>query len=102
MTIVQLINTLKLYQERFGDDLKVILAVDPEGNSYSTTDVCQICSIRDGEDAVFKDVLKNVSGYRINVDKVLDQELNRKKVIGVCIYPFDEGFNTAEQAVKEE
>lgn len=101
MTILQLINTLKMYQKLYGNDIKVVLSTDPEGNSYSTTDMRQIISIRDGEDKAFSDIFKATKGNRANFDNIMDEELKKHKVIGLCIYPFDEGFDTAEKAVKE-
>lgn len=102
MTVHDLIIKLEKFRLLYGNDLEVILSVDPEGNSYSTTDARQICCIRDGEDMLYDKVYKQTKGNRVMFDKTIDKELAKSKVIGICIYPFDEGFNTPESAIKEK
>lgn len=102
MTVNELIIKLEKFRLLYGNDLEVVLSVDPEGNSYSTTDAKQICCVRDGEDMLYKDVYERTKGNRVMFDKTIDKELLKHKVIGICIYPFDEGFNTPESAIKEK
>lgn len=101
MKIKDLISTLELYKNKYGN-INVVLSVDPEGNSYSTIDSkYSFCCVRDGEDMIYDKAYKTTKGNRINFNDYVDTELKKHKVIGVCIYPFDEGFSTPESAIKE-
>lgn len=68
MTIKELITELNKISTEFGDDLKVIISTDEEGNSYSTIDRRSL-SI---------------------VDKTAGDD--KLEAIGVVIYPWIEGF----------
>lgn len=68
---------LKVEQD-FGGDLEVVHSKDEEGNSYSTLDPRSLAIVYDNPD---------------------DPEL---KPVGVVIYPWIEGFGSAEEAVRGE
>ena len=65
MTIKELIEELTQFGLRYGLDKPVVMSVDAEGNSYSTLE--------------HNDCLSTV-------------EDENNKVIGACIWPWDEGF----------
>lgn len=76
MTLQELIKQLQQYKKDYGGDIPVVLSADTEGNYYSTMEGSEgannrsICPIMNATD----------------------------KVIGVCLWPFVEGFNKPEDA----
>lgn len=111
MTVSQMISLLKYFEKHYGEDIQVVLASDTEGNSFSTTDFTNCaCTVREKEDeitdkAINDFVLKNgeIEPEKTkNVNAYVEKELNKLKVIGVCLFPYTEGFRTAENAVKCE
>lgn len=111
MTVSQMINLLKYFEKHYGEDIQVVLASDAEGNSFSTTDFTNCaCTVREGEDAAFGPIIEEFNlknkGVHPDREKNLNAFLNKKldnlKVIGVCLFPYAEGFETAEKAVKCE
>lgn len=73
MLLNDLIKHLQLVQKDYGN-VPVVLSTDSEGNSFGTTD------------------------KQISVCPVMN---NKDKVIGVAIFPFEEGYYEVEDAIKE-
>lgn len=97
MTLDEVIAVLQNYKKRFGGNIKVVISSDSEGNSYGTLGDWSFCPVCEDEDELIRIALEN--GH--NFDKA-DRLLKPQKEIGICIYPHEEGFDTAEQAVKQE
>lgn len=97
MTLDEVITVLQDYKRRFGGDIKVVISSDSEGNSFGTLGAWSFCPIFEDEDELIRVALEK--GY--NFSKA-DRLLKPQKEIGICIYPHEEGFDTAEQAVKQE
>lgn len=74
MTVNDLIKILKKYQKENGN-APVVLSSDTEGNSYGTTD------------------------RQTSHMPVCD---SKDKLIGVCLFPFEEGFYEPEEAVEHD
>ena len=80
MTLDQLIKHLEEYKKAYGGDKPVVLSTDPEGNSFSTLDPNP-------------DIQHNYSLAYIPGDR-------KGEVKGICIWPYEEGFSTDEEACK--
>lgn len=96
MNIKTLIKHLQLLKNDYGDELEVVLSSDSEGNSYSTIDKFSICTVFENEDNF-------IDSMRLGDDKEKEKFknfFNKAKRIGVCIYPFEENYASAEAAVK--
>jgi len=76
MTINQLIKQLEQYKKDYGGDTPVVLSADTEGNAYSTLEGS------DGE----------------NNRSICPIMNDNDKVIGVCLWPWVEGFDQPEDA----
>lgn len=76
MKIKQLIKRLQGIEKKYGD-IPVILSSDEEGNSYSSID------------------------SEWSFGSITDEENNPDKVIGVCIYPFENFWDDYIKAVKD-
>ena len=76
MTINQLIKQLQQYKKDYGGDIPVVLSADTEGNAYSTME---------GSDGV-------------NNRSICPIMNSTDKVIGVCLWPWVEGFDQPEDA----
>ena len=74
MKVKEMIKKLQEYVDKYGEDLEIVHSADEEGNAYST--------IEPGSLAL---VLDNPEG-------------RNNHPVGVCIYPWEEGFEYAEQA----
>lgn len=75
MKVKELIEELTQFGLRYGLDKQVVMSVDPEGNSFSTLAHLDCLSTVDDE---------------------------KGKVIGCCIWPFEEGFEYCEEAARHE
>lgn len=95
ITLDEVIKVLQDYKRRFGGDIKVVVSSDSEGNSFGTLGDWSFCPVCEDEDELIRVALEN--GY-----KQLDKLLKPQKEIGICIFPHEEGYETAEQAVKQE
>lgn len=96
MKIQALINELESIKKIRGSDIEVIVSVDPEGNSFSTLETQSISYVFQGEDDfVNAHAAGCLSG---DAQKIVDDFYNHAKVVGICLYPWEEGFNTAEDA----
>lgn len=111
MTISQMITLLKYFEKHYGGDIQVVMSSDTEGNSFSTTDFSNCaCPVREKEDemtdkAINDFAIKNrgIEPEKIeNVNAYVEKRINKLKVIGVCLFPYIEGYRTAEKAVKNE
>lgn len=81
MKVKELVEKLNKYTEKYGEDLQVVISTDEEGNMYSTVEVGSLALVLD------------------------NPSMTSGKPIGVVIYPWEEGFYTAEEAIagkKEE
>lgn len=96
MKIQALINELESIKKIRGSDIEVVLSVDPEGNSFSTLEPQSISYVFQGEDK-FVDAHKAgcLSG---DAEKIIDDFFTHAKAVGICLFPWEEGFNTAEDA----
>lgn len=96
MKIQALINELENIKKIRGSDIEVVLSVDPEGNSFSTLEPQSISYVFQGEDKfVDAQAAGCLSG---EAKKIIDDFYNQAKVVGICLFPWEEGFNTAEDA----
>lgn len=95
MTLDEVIAVLQNYKKRFGGNIKVVVSSDSEGNSFGTLGDWSFCPVCEDEDELIRVALEN--GY-----KQLDKLLKPQKEIGICIFPHEEGYETAEKAVKQE
>ena len=96
MKIQALINELESIKKIRGSDIEVVLSVDPEGNSFSTLEPQSISYVFQGED---KFVDAHAAGCLSgDAKKIIDDFYNHAKVVGICLFPWEEGFNTAEDA----
>lgn len=99
MDIEQVIQVLQMWRKKFGN-IKVVMSVDPEGNSYSTLNPeWSFSGVREGEDAfIDKMIRERKISKNINEE---EKEFNKKaKIIGLILWPYYEGFESAEKAVK--
>ena len=100
MKIAQVIKVLKSWEKEFGN-IEVVMSIDPEGNSYSTLDPrWSFAGVREGEDRFISDQL-NKSKTAKDVSDREKEFLATAKMIGVCLYPYYEGYESAERAVKQ-
>ena len=96
MKIQALINELENIKKIRGSDIEVVLSVDPEGNSFSTLEPQSISYVFQGEDKfVDTQAAGCLSG---DAKKIIDGFFTHAKVVGICLFPWEEGFNTAEDA----
>ena len=96
MKIQALINELESIKKTRGADIEVVLSVDPEGNSFGTLEPYCISYVFQGED---KFVDAHAAGCLSgDAQKIIDDLSSHAKVVGICLYPWEEGFNTAEDA----
>ena len=73
MKAKDLVKELNEYVDKYGDHLEVVISTDEEGNSYSTVEIGSLALVTGGP---------------------------HLKPVGVVIYPFEEGYDSAEEAVK--
>jgi hypothetical protein len=92
MNVKELYCILKNIGEEFGWELPIVMSVDPEGNSYCDfNSSLAVTMVRDGEDKWLRDVQANEIDWK---------EGKKLPVCGVCLYPFNEGYQSAEHACK--
>lgn len=105
MKLRELLHQLNITKKIYGDNIEVVMSKDPEGNEYATLDTASLSYVYDKEDdfvnARFKGILPE------NAQKQINDFVKNTKVIGVCIYPWEEGLDSAEEAcnfpkIKEE
>lgn len=68
------IKEIEKYTKTYGEDIEIIVSADPEGNSYGTT---------------------HQGSFGLIIDNPNDGPM---KPVGLCIYPWDEHFQTPESA----
>ena len=92
-----MIKELKYTQESFGD-IEVVMASDSEGNSYSTID----------KNFRYSRVYENESNFLQAVghgvvsgapQEIIAGFYDKAKVIGICLFPWQEHFSFADEAV---
>lgn len=98
MKIKEMIAKLETWEELYGN-IEVVMSVDPEGNSYSTIDNrWSFAAVRDGEDDFID---RMIAEKKLNSMTQEEKEFNdNAKIVGLCLYPFEEGYDSAEEAVK--
>ena len=98
MKIKDMIAKLETWEELYGN-IEVVMSTDPEGNSYSTIDNrWSFAAVRDGEDDF---IARMIAERKLNSMTKEEKEFNNKaKIIGLCLIPFEEGYDSAEEAVK--
>lgn len=75
MTVRELTNKLLEFEKKYGKDIPVILSSDSEGNAFNTTDArSSLCPVAN----------------------------DNHKVIGICVFPYKEGFRELEEAIAED
>lgn len=79
MKVKELVNELNRYMKKYGDDLDVVLSTDEEGNFYSTVEIGSLALVLDNP-----------------------KEGKHGNPIGVVIYPWEEGFDSPEEAIAGE
>lgn len=100
MKLRELLNELNSIKKNYGDDIEVVMSSDPEGNSYSTLEQQSISFVHDKEDDF---VNAQVRGFLSgNAQDVIDNFYKHSKVIGICLYPWNENIDSAEQACNWE
>lgn len=92
MTIRELYKILENCGIKHGWDLPVVVSNDCEGNGYSTfnKDVA-VSMVRDGEDEWLE---------KVNRQEVDWSSINEHGYSGVCLYPWEDNYPTAERACK--
>lgn len=97
MKISEMIKELQKTQECFGD-IEVVMASDSEGNSYSTIDEnFRYSRVYEHESDFLSAASKGmVSG---TPEEIIPQFYNNAKVIGICLFPWQEHFSFADEAV---
>ena len=98
MKIKDLIAKLETCEELYGN-IDVVIAADSEGNSFSTIDDNILHSKVYANEA---DFLR--AGYRGQLTggaypEVVEKFYKNAKVIGICLYPYEEDFEYAEDAI---
>lgn len=78
MKVKELVNKLNEFTSKYGDDLDIVISTDEEGNSYSTVEIGSLALVRDNPDH------------------------GALKTMGVVIYPWEEGFDSPEEAIAGE
>lgn len=92
MNVRQLFNILKNIGEEHGWELPVVMAIDPEGNNYCDFDASQcVTLVRDGEDDLLTDIFAGKKKWK---------DSKNLPVCGVCLYPWNEAYQSAEHACK--
>lgn len=100
MKLRKLLDELNLIKKNYGDDIEVVMSSDPEGNSYSTLEEQSISFVYEKEDDF---VNAEVRGYLSeNAQDVIDNFYKHSKVIGICLYPWNENIDSAERACNWE
>lgn len=96
MKLKELIKHLQSIKAKYGGDLEVVLSSDSEGNSFSTLDIQgSLGLVHENEEAFFERAVKE------NLSEEEERKwLNNAKVIGLTLFPWEEGFETSETAVK--
>lgn len=100
MEIKKLIKVLQMWEKEYGN-IQVVMSTDSEGNSYSTLeDRFSFSPVRDGEDDF---IGRMIAEKKLNSMTKEEKEFcDKAKIVGICLYPFGEGFETAEEAVKKQ
>ena len=75
MKVKEFVEKLNGYIDKYGDDLQIVISTDEEGNFYSTVEVGSLALVTGGPN---------------------------KKPVAVVVYPWEEGFYTAEEAATGE
>lgn len=93
MTVNELLKVMQEIKKVHGGSIKVVLSKDEEGNEFSGLDIrYSLHLVRKNEDSIFNEEgLSNLA----RLDK-----LNKQEVIGVCLFPYFEGYETPEEATK--
>ncbi len=98
MKVKDLIAKLETIEEKYGN-VEVVMATDSEGNSYSTID----------DNVIHSKVYENEAnflraGYQGQLRNgaypdIVEKFYKNAKVVGVCLFPYAENFEYAEEAV---
>ena len=97
MKISEMIKELNAVKEQFGD-IEVVMSSDSEGNSYSTIDKnLRYSRVYEHE----SDFIRSASQGLISgpATEVVTNFYDNAKVIGICLFPWHEHFNSADEAV---
>lgn len=97
MKVSEMIAGLQEIKAKYGD-INVIMASDSEGNSYSTIDKnFKYSRVYEREDQFAKAYESGIISAKPT--EAVDQFFKNSKVIGICLYPFQEDYESAESAV---
>ena len=97
MKLRTLINELNVLKKIHGDNIEVVIAQDPEGNGFSTLEPQSLSVVYDKEDDFIKaQTYGTLTGP--NYKEIVDEFTKGSKVIGLCLFPWEEGFDSAEEA----
>lgn len=98
MKINKMIKELQKVEKMFGD-VEVVMSSDSEGNSYSTIDEnFRYSRVYEHESDFIKANDRGlISGNPIDI---VGDFYNKAKVIGICLFPWQEHFDYADQAVQ--
>ena len=98
MKVSEMIAKLETVQELYGD-VQVVMSSDSEGNSYSTIDKNLLYSrVYDKEDDFARAYEAGIISAKPK--EAVDQFFKNSKVVGICLFPFQENYQSAESAVK--
>lgn len=97
MKISEMIAKLETAQELFGD-VEVIMSQDSEGNAYASIDEDFNHSRVYEHEADLVNAW-NAGAITGNPKERLDEFFKSAKVIGICLWPYHEHFESAEEAV---
>lgn len=100
MKLRELLNELEIIKKIAGDDIEVVVSSDSEGNSFGTISHGCFSYVHEKEDDFVK--AQRAGCLSGNVQDVINKFFKNAKTIGICIYPWEEGFESAEQACKAD
>lgn len=98
MKIKDLIAKLKTCEELYGN-IDVVMASDSEGNSYSTIDENILYSKVYANEADFLRTGCSGGLRGESYPDIVEKFYKNASVVGICLYPFQENFEYAEDAI---
>ena len=98
MKINEMIKELQAVSDKYGD-IDVVMASDSEGNGYSTIDKnFRYSRVYEDETAFINAASRGtVTGKPMDL---INDFYDKAKVIGICLFPWAEHFQAADEAVE--
>ena len=102
MKIKDLIAKLETCEELYGN-IDVVMASDSEGNSYSTIDEnIKHSKIYENEADFLRAGANGMLPRDAPYQDIVEKFYKNAKVVGICLFPYQENFTYAEEAVEPE